>query len=117
MYRLARFNIGNFILRQINTGQQGIHISEGEDLVLKVPLRFGMGFGLPTELMPISPNPNVCFWGGWGGSLAIIDADAHLSAAYVMNQMHGGLIGVGGQPPPKRAIVAAGRHDHDQATD
>ena len=27
------------------------------------------------------------------------------------------LIGIGGQPPPKRAIVAAGQRDNDQATD
>lgn len=66
---------------------------EGDDLVLQTPVRFGMGFGLNSEVMPLSPNPNTCFWGGWGGSLVGIDTDAHLSGAYVMNQMAGGLIG------------------------
>lgn len=67
--------------------------TEGEDLVLAMPVRFGMGFGLNSEATPLSPNPNTCFWGGWGGSLVVIDTDAHLSGAYVMNQMAGGLVG------------------------
>lgn len=67
--------------------------TDGEDLVLETPIRFGMGFGLTSDTMPLSPNPNTCFWGGWGGSLAVIDTDAHINAAYVMNQMAGGLIG------------------------
>lgn len=67
--------------------------TEGDDLVLQTPVTFGMGFGLNSEAMPLSPNPNTCFWGGWGGSLVAIDTDAHLSGAYVMNQMAGGLIG------------------------
>jgi CubicO group peptidase (beta-lactamase class C family) len=67
--------------------------TEGDDLVLQTPVTFGMGFGLNSEAMPLSPNPNTCFWGGWGGSLVVIDTDAHLSGAYVMNQMAGGLIG------------------------
>ena len=26
-------------------------------------------------------------WGGWGGSMVMVDLDARLSVAYVMNQM------------------------------
>ncbi len=59
----------------------------GEDLVLGMPIRFGMGFALKAPLMPISPNERVFFWGGWGGSLAVIDLDAQVSIAYVMNRM------------------------------
>ena len=33
------------------------------------------------------PNPNSFFWGGWGGSLAIIDPDARFTFSYVMNKM------------------------------
>ena len=65
----------------------------GQDLVLPVVVRHGIGFGLPTPEMPISPNQRACFWGGWGGSLAIIDCDARLSFSYVMNKMGEGTVG------------------------
>ena len=59
---------------------------EGHDLVLNVPARFGMGFGLPGAAVPL-PNPNSMFWGGYGGSLVIIDMDARTTFAYAMNRM------------------------------
>ena len=65
----------------------------GKDEVLGVPLRFGMGFGLKSEMFPLGPNEKVCFWGGWGGSLAVIDADAKLTISYVMNRMEPDLVG------------------------
>jgi CubicO group peptidase (beta-lactamase class C family) len=65
---------------------------EGPDLVLSLPLKMGMGFGLPGETLPV-PNPRTCFWGGWGGSLAIIDVDAQMSFSYVMNRMGEGTTG------------------------
>ena len=61
--------------------------TDDTDLILGVPIRHGMGFGLRSDLMPISQNENACFWGGWGGSLAVIDVDARMSFAYVMNRM------------------------------
>ena len=67
--------------------------TRGEDLALGVPLVFGNGFGLNDPTFPISPNPRTFFWGGWGGSLAIIDLDARVSIAYVMNKMEADLIG------------------------
>jgi hypothetical protein len=33
------------------------------------------------------PNPSTIYWGGYGGSLAIIDMDAQTSIAYAMNKM------------------------------
>ena len=66
---------------------------EGEDHVLGgVPMRFGLGFGLPSEMFPI-PSPNAFFWGGWGGSLAVIDPDTTMTVSYVMNRMAPDLIG------------------------
>jgi len=47
-----------------------------------------MGFGLPSATVPL-PNPNTIFWGGYGGSLAIIDMDARMSIGYAMNKMAG----------------------------
>ncbi|MEZ5138846.1 MAG: serine hydrolase domain-containing protein [Acidimicrobiales bacterium] len=63
------------------------------DAVLGVKMRLGTGFGLMNDLIPLSPNPRSCFWGGWGGSICVIDVDAGVSIAYVMNKMAGGLVG------------------------
>ncbi len=67
--------------------------ARGRDLVLGVPLRFGMGYGLTSEWTPLGPNPRTCFWGGWGGSLVVVDLDARLVVAYVMNRMGEGTLG------------------------
>ncbi len=61
---------------------------EGTDVIMGVPAKFGLGFGLPGGLLPL-PNPNAMFWGGYGGSLAIIDMDAKMSIGYAMNRMIG----------------------------
>ena len=65
----------------------------GQDHVLPMVVRHGIGFGLPSPELPISPNPRSCFWGGWGGSLAIVDLDARMSFSYVMNRMGDGTVG------------------------
>jgi CubicO group peptidase (beta-lactamase class C family) len=65
--------------------------SNGPDLVLGLPLRFGMGFGLASETMPMGPRS--CAWGGYGGSLVFNDLDARITVAYVMNRMEAGLVG------------------------
>jgi CubicO group peptidase (beta-lactamase class C family) len=39
------------------------------------------------------PNPNTLFWGGYGGSLIVIDMDAHTTFAYAMNKMGAGTVG------------------------
>ena len=59
---------------------------EGNDLILGGPARFGMGFGLAGGVLPL-PNPNPMYWGGYGGSLVIIDMDARTSFGYAMNRM------------------------------
>ena len=56
-------------------------------------MRFGMGYGLTSPIFPLGPNPHTCFWGGWGGSLVIVDADARVCFAYVMNKMGEGTTG------------------------
>jgi len=65
---------------------------EGTDLVLGLAAKFGMGFGLPSATVPL-PNPNTIYWGGYGGSLIVIDMDAHTTFAYVMNKMGNGTLG------------------------
>ena len=59
---------------------------EGTDKILGMPVRYGLGFGLPGGLANF-PNPNTIFWGGYGGSLAVIDMDQRATYAYAMNRM------------------------------
>ena len=61
---------------------------EGVDKVMGAPAKFGLGFGLPGAMVPL-PNPNSMFWGGYGGSIAIIDMDARATFGYAMNKMAG----------------------------
>jgi CubicO group peptidase (beta-lactamase class C family) len=65
--------------------------SAGRDLVLGVPLRFGLGYGLASETLPMGPHS--CAWGGYGGSLVVNDLDARMTVAYVMNRMEPGVLG------------------------
>ncbi len=65
--------------------------ADGIDLVLGMPYRFGMGYGLSSSFMPIGPR--ACFWGGYGGSLIVMDQDVDLTVCYVMNRMESGLQG------------------------
>jgi CubicO group peptidase (beta-lactamase class C family) len=68
-------------------------VSYTADLVLGLKIRFGMGYGLTSADMPLGPNPRTIFWGGWGGSLVLIDMDARMVFAYVMNKMGEGTVG------------------------
>lgn len=51
---------------------------EGEDRVLGMPARYGLGYGLFGGALG---------WGGWGGALVWVDPDERLAMAYVTNQM------------------------------
>ena len=59
--------------------------TDGIDRVLAVRHRHGLGFGF--QIGDLSFAPGQMFWGGMGGSLAVIDLDARASVAYVMNRM------------------------------
>lgn len=52
----------------------------GIDLVMGIPMKWGVGYGL-------APEGRVCSWGGYGGSLMVIDVDRRMTFAYVMNKM------------------------------
>ena len=64
----------------------------GVDMILGLPVRYGIGFGLSGGRIPF-PNPNTIYWGGYGGSLAIIDMDTRTTFAYAMNKMAGTTVG------------------------
>ncbi|MEM7273581.1 MAG: serine hydrolase domain-containing protein [Actinomycetota bacterium] len=62
--------------------------ANGEDLVLGMPIRFGIGYGLAEPAYrPEVPAGRICFWGGWGGSTIIVDCDRRMTVAYTMNRM------------------------------
>ncbi len=63
----------------------------GTDLILGYDLTFGLGYGLSSSLMPIGPR--ACYWGGYGGSLIIMDQDAGLTICYAMNRMGDAIMG------------------------
>ena len=66
----------------------------GIDLVLGVPLRFGIGYGLHrADLLPFIPDGRICFWGGWGGSLIVMDTGRWMTVSYMMNKMGPGVVG------------------------
>ena len=65
----------------------------GRDLVMGIGVTFGVGYGLNSPRAPIAPNPRVCYWGGWGGSLVVNDVDAGFTMGYVMNRMGEGTVG------------------------
>jgi CubicO group peptidase (beta-lactamase class C family) len=57
--------------------------SNGIDLVIGIPSKWGVGYGL-------APEGRVCAFGGTGGSLVVIDVDRRMTFAYVMNKMASG---------------------------
>jgi CubicO group peptidase (beta-lactamase class C family) len=67
--------------------------SYGTDLVLNTPIRFGLGWGLQSKELPLGPNENLFYWGGYGGSVIVVDLDEKMSIAYVMNKMVSTLTG------------------------
>jgi CubicO group peptidase (beta-lactamase class C family) len=68
--------------------------ADGIDLVLGVPFRIGIGFGLsPSGAIPYLPDGRVCFWGGWGGSMIVMDLDRRVTTSYMMNRMAPGIVG------------------------
>jgi CubicO group peptidase (beta-lactamase class C family) len=62
--------------------------ADGTDLVLGVPLRFGIGYALPQPVSaPAVPSGRVCWWTGWGGSIVVNDLERRVTVAYAMNRM------------------------------
>lgn len=74
------------------------------DEVLMLRLRHGLGFARQLDGWVTSPNPNHMYWGGWGGSIAVVDFDVRTSVAYVMNRMDAAITG---DPRGGRIVDAA----------
>lgn len=81
--------------------------TNGVDLALGIPLRFGLGFALSQhESIPYIPDGKICFWGGWGGSLTVLHPESKLTISYVMNRMGPGIIGSDRAEQYVRAVYA-----------
>ncbi len=72
------------------------------DLVLDMNTSFSAGVMLNSH-GHFGPNPDTIGHCGWGGSMAIADADRHLTCAYVMNKQSNILVG----DPRATALVSA----------
>ncbi len=82
--------------------------ANGIDLVLGVPLRFGIGYGLPQpDTLPWLADQKVCFWGGWGGSMIVMDVGRRMTISYMMNKMGPGIVGSERSADYGHAIYAA----------
>jgi CubicO group peptidase (beta-lactamase class C family) len=81
--------------------------ADGEDLVLGAPFRWGMGFCLGSPVVPYVPAGRTFFWGGWGGSLVVMDLDRRLTISYMMNRMGPGVLGSPRSEAYVRATYAA----------
>ncbi|KAF9895328.1 hypothetical protein FE257_000232 [Aspergillus nanangensis] len=69
--------------------------TDNTDLVIGLPVRFGMGFAIgdarTIEYLPAGSK--MCFWGGWGGSIGIMDLGRKMTFTYAMNRMGTGTMG------------------------
>jgi CubicO group peptidase (beta-lactamase class C family) len=74
----------------------------GDDLVLRRPSRFGLGFQLTQRERPLGPGVRAFGHFGAGGSLGFCDPDASLAFGYVTGQM-----GPRWQNPRNRALIDA----------
>lgn len=56
------------------------------DIVMGVPIRWGLGFGLANKKLDYL-NPRTFYWGGFGGSWLEMDPDSRMCFSYVMNKL------------------------------
>jgi CubicO group peptidase (beta-lactamase class C family) len=61
--------------------------SRGEDAILEVPTRFGLGFMLTEPEASFGPNASSFGHPGMGGSLGFADPEARIGFGYVTNML------------------------------
>lgn len=81
--------------------------ADGTDRVLGAPVRFGLGWALPSASMPGVRAGRVCWWTGFGGSVVAADLDRGITVAYVMNRMDRNLVGAPNPNAYLDAVYAA----------
>jgi CubicO group peptidase (beta-lactamase class C family) len=92
-------------VRVVDSGALAAAVAEqvyGDDLVLRRPSRFGLGFQLTQPERPLGPGPRAFGHFGAGGSVGLCDPDAGVAFGYVTSQM-----GPRWQNPRNRALIDA----------
>jgi CubicO group peptidase (beta-lactamase class C family) len=92
-------------VRVVDSGALAASVEEqvyGDDLVLRRPSRFGLGFQLTQPERPLGPGPRAFGHFGAGGSVGLCDPDAGVAFGYVTSQM-----GPRWQNPRNRALINA----------
>ncbi|KAJ5833793.1 beta-lactamase [Penicillium riverlandense] len=57
-------------------------------------VRFALGVALPSAVASWVPeDEGICFWGGWGGSMLIMDRGRRMTIGYAMNKMENRVMG------------------------
>ncbi|CAL5871752.1 uncharacterized protein PFLUO_LOCUS6005 [Penicillium psychrofluorescens] len=57
-------------------------------------VRFALGVALPSAIASWIPeDEGICFWGGWGGSMLIMDRGRRMTIGYAMNKMENRVMG------------------------
>jgi CubicO group peptidase (beta-lactamase class C family) len=78
---------GRKLLRPKTAQLAFTHQIAAHDLVLGTEVRFGMGSGLRVESGMSWIREGSCYWGGWGGSIAIMDPRNKMTICYVPSRM------------------------------
>ena len=64
---------------------------ENTDLVLGIPIKFGLGFGLSDMLVQMPEDG--FWWGGYGGSMCLMNLKHGYCLTYAMNRQIMSLVG------------------------
>jgi CubicO group peptidase (beta-lactamase class C family) len=92
-------------VRVVDPGALAAAVTEqvyGDDLVLRRPSRFGLGFQLTQPQRPLGRSQRAFGHFGAGGSVGLCDPDAGVALGYVTSQM-----GPRWQNPRNRALIDA----------
>lgn len=60
--------------------------ADGRDVVLGVPVRWGMGYSLNAEVVAGAIDSRIAFWAGNGGSMSWVDLDHRMSFGFAQNR-------------------------------
>jgi CubicO group peptidase (beta-lactamase class C family) len=45
------------------------------------------------DILPGVPDEKICYWGGWGGSMIVLDVGRRMTISCMMNKMGPGVVG------------------------